>query len=84
MPVRVRITLIFSLLVFIILALVCSGIYYFSYQTRINNIKARLTNRAITTGRLLSQREIFDRDLIKRIDSSTTLSYKNKAVQAYN
>lgn len=84
MPVRVRITLIFSLLVFIILAIVCSGIYYFSYQTRINNIKSRLVNRAITTARLLSQREIFDRELIKRIDSSTTLSYKNKTVQAYN
>lgn len=84
MPVRVRITVIFSLLVFIILAIVCSGIYYFSYQTRINNIKSRLTNRAITTGRLLSQQEIFDKDLIKRIDSSTTLSYKNKTVQAYN
>jgi hypothetical protein len=82
MPVRVRITLIFSLLVFIILAIVCTGIYYFSFQTRINNIKSRLTNRAITTGRLLSQQEIFDKDLIKLIDSSTTLSYKNKTVQS--
>lgn len=84
MPVRVRITLIFSVLVFIILSLVCSGIYYFSYQARINNIKTRLTNRAITTARLLSQREIFDRALIQRIDSSTTLSYINKIVQAVN
>ena len=84
MPVRVRITLIFSLLVFIILSLVCSGIYYFSYQARINNIKTRLTNRAITTARLLSQREIFDRSLIQRIDSATTLSFKNKIVQAVN
>jgi signal transduction histidine kinase len=84
MPVRVRITLIFSLFVFIILSLVCSGIYYFSYQARINNIKTRLTNRAITTARLLSQREIFDRSLIQRIDSSTTLSFKNKIVQAVN
>lgn len=84
MPVRVRITLIFSLLVFIILAIVCSGVYYFSYQTRINNIKTRLTNRAITTARLLSQREIFGRSLVQRIDSSTTLSFKKKSLQAYN
>lgn len=84
MPVRVRIILIFWLLVFVILSIVCTGIYYFSYQARINNIKTRLTNRAITTARLLSQREIFDRSLVQRIDSSTTLSYKNKAVQAYN
>ena len=84
MPVRVRITLLFSLLVFVILSLVCIGIYYFSYEARINNIKVRLTNRAITTGRLLSQKEIFDRNLIQRIDSSTTLSFNKKLVQAYN
>lgn len=84
MPVRVRITLIFSFFVFIILSLVCSGIYYFSYQARIVNIKTRLTNRAITTARLLSQREIFDRSLIQRIDSATTLSFQNKIVQAVN
>ena len=84
MPVRLRITLLFSLLVFFILSLVCAGIYYFSYEGRIQTIKSRLTNRAITTARLLSQREIFDRDLVRRIDSSTTLSLKNKVVQAYN
>lgn len=84
MPVRVRITLIFSLLVFFILSIVCTGIYYFYYQTRLNNIKTRLTNRAITTSRLLSQREIFDRSMVQRIDSATTLSFKKKTVQAYN
>jgi two-component system, OmpR family, sensor histidine kinase ArlS len=84
MPVRVRITLIFSLLVFVILSVVCIGIYYFSYQARISNIKTRLTNRAITTAKLLSQKEVFDRNLVQRIDSSTTLSFKGKMVQAYN
>lgn len=84
MPVRIRITLLFSLLVFIILSIVCSGIYYFSYQSRINAIEKRLTNRALTTARLLSQREIFDRELVRKIDSSTTISLINKSVQAYN
>jgi signal transduction histidine kinase len=84
MPVRVRITLLFSLLVFVILSIVCSGIYYFSYQSRINTIKTRLTNRATTTARLLSQREIFDRELVRKIDSFTTISLTNKTVQAYN
>jgi two-component system sensor histidine kinase ArlS len=84
MPVRLRITLLFSLLVFIILSIVCSGIYYFSYQSRLNTIKTRLANRAITTARLLSQRELFDRELVRKIDSSTTISLKNKTVQAYN
>ena len=84
MPVRLRITLLFSLFAFIILTVVCGGIYYFSYQSRIDTIKTRLTNRAITTARLLSQREIFDRDLVRRIDSSTTLAMKAKTVQAYD
>ncbi len=84
MPVRLRITLLFSLFAFIILSIVCGGIYYFSYQSRINTIKTRLTNRAITTARLLTQQEIFDQQVVRSIDSLTTLTLKNKTVQAYN
>lgn len=84
MPVRLRITLLFTLAVFIILGIVCAGIYYFASSSRTTTIKTRLTNRAITTARLLKQSEIFDRQLISRIDSSTTLALKNISVQAYN
>ena len=84
MPVRLRITFVFALLVFIILSIVCSGIYYFSYTSRVDAIERRLSNRAITTARLLSQREIFDKALIQRIDSFTTIALKNKAVQGYD
>lgn len=84
MPVRLRIMFLFALLVFFILGVVCTATYYFSYTSRINTIKIRLANRAITTARLLSQRELFDLELVKRIDSSTTISLKNKAVQAYD
>ena len=84
MPVRIRITLVFFLLVFVILGIVCSSVYYFSATSRSNNIQRRLTNRAITTGRLLSQSEVFDRALIARIDSSTTMSMKNKVVEAFD
>ena len=84
MPVRLRITLLFSLLVFFILSLVCLGIYYFFYTARVNNITQRLTNRAITTARLLSQQEIFDQATVRQIDSLTTISLKNKAVEAFD
>lgn len=84
MPVRLRITLLFTAMGFIILSLVCLSVYYFSYTSRINTIQTRLTNRAITTARLLSQAEVFDKALIQRIDSSTTISLKNKVVQAYD
>ena len=84
MPVRLRITILFTLMVFVVLGIVCSSIYYFTYKSRRDAIWVRLSNRAITTARLLSKSEIFDRQLIQRIDSLTTLALKNKSVQAYN
>lgn len=84
MPVRLRITLLFSLLVFIILGVVCGSIYFFSYKSRIKAIEKRLTNRAITTARLLSQSGYFDRRMVGKIDSLTTLALTNKSVQAFN
>lgn len=84
MGVRLRITLLFSLIVLIILMLVCGSVYFFSYQSRIKGIKTRLTNRAITTARLLSQSESFDRNLVRKIDSATTLSLVNKSIQVYD
>ena len=83
-PVRFRITVLFMILVSLILGIVCSGIYFFSYQARDDEIKKRLTNRAITTGRLLAQEEIFDQKLVQRIDSLTTITLINKIVQAYD
>ena len=84
MGVRLRITLLFSLIVFVILMLVCGSVYFFSYQNRLYTIKTRLTNRAITTARLLSQSESFDRNLVRKIDSATTLSLINKSIQVYD
>lgn len=84
MPVRLRITLLFTAIVFTILGLVCSAVFYFIHTNRLQNAKTRLTNRAITTGRLLSQSAIFNPELIQKIDSSTAMSFKHKSVQAYN
>ncbi|MBD0293673.1 MAG: HAMP domain-containing protein, partial [Flavisolibacter sp.] len=84
MPIRLRITFLFALVVFIILGMVCGAVYYFTYTTRIDTIRTRLANRAISTARLLSQSEIFNQHLIQRIDSLTTIALKNKIVQAYD
>lgn len=84
MRVRLKITFIFVALVMVILGMVCVGIYYFTNSARTETIKRRLTNRAITTARLLAQRETFDQRLVQRIDSLTTISLKNKIVQAYD
>ena len=84
MPVRNRITLLFTLLVVGILTLVCTSVYYFSYKNRIKDIQTRLANRAITTGRLLSQGGIFDRALIRKIDASTSVAMRDKIVEAFD
>ena len=84
MPVRLRITLLFTLMVFIILGIVCVFIFYFSQRSWSETMKTRLANRAITTARLLSTSGLFDRELVHRIDSLTTLTLKDKSVQAYN
>jgi len=84
MPVRLLITVLFTLIVFIILGIVGVFIFYFSQRSRSETIKARLANRAITTARLLSKSEIFDKDEVQRIDSLTTIALKDKSVQAYN
>ncbi len=84
MPVKLRITLLFTLMVFIILGIVCVSIYYFSHRSRSDTIKRRLANRAITTARLLSTSDLFDKEEVQQIDSLTTLTLKDKSVQAYN
>lgn len=84
MPVRIRITLFFALIVFAILTLVCTSIYYFSYVNRQNNFRIRLTNRAVTTARLLVQSETFNPELIQKIDASTAMAMENKTIQAYD
>jgi two-component system, OmpR family, sensor histidine kinase ArlS len=84
MPVKLRITLLFGLIVFVILALVCGTVFYFSYTERIIDIKTRLTNRSITLARLLGQSQVFDQQLLRKIDSSTTLAMKDKTFQAYD
>jgi len=84
MAVRTRITLLFTLLVVAILTLVCASVYYFSYTNRIKDIQTRLANRAITTGRLLSQRGVFDEALIRKIDASTSMAMQDKVIEAYD
>jgi signal transduction histidine kinase len=83
MPVRLRITFLFTALVFIIVGLVCGSIYYFSYKLRIDTVKIRLTNRAITIGRMISS-DVFSNELIQKIDTTTAIAFNHKVVEAYD
>jgi len=84
MHVRIKITLLFTLIMSLLLALFCGSIYIFFNSIRLRNIKAHLTNRALTTADMLNQPGIFDKKLIKRIDSITLIPMKEKTVQVYN
>src|SRR5690348_2524245 len=84
MRVRLKITLLFTMIMFLLLSLLCGFIYYFSHTTRLENIKAHLTNRALTTANMLRQPHIFDKQLMNKIDSTIVRSIKNKSIQAYD
>jgi two-component system, OmpR family, sensor histidine kinase ArlS len=84
MPVRLKITLLFSTIAFFILGIVCVTVYLFSLSSRKNYIDARLTNVAITTGRFLSRAETFNARLVQKIDSLTAIAFARKTVQAYD
>jgi len=84
MPLRLKITFLFSLIVFFILGIVCVIVYYFSLSNRSSYIDRRLTSVAVTTGRFLSRAEIFNPNLIQNIDSLTAIAFQRKTVQAYD
>ncbi len=84
MHVRIKITLVFTLIMSLLLALFCGFIYYFFYSIRLGNTKAHLSNYAISTANMLEEPGIFDKGLINKIDSVTIIPMKHKAVQAYN
>jgi signal transduction histidine kinase len=69
---------------FLLLSLLCGFIFYFSYTNRLENIKALLTNRALTTSNMLEQSMMVDPVLMNKIDSITGIAIKNKTIQAYN
>jgi signal transduction histidine kinase len=68
----------------ILLALFCGSIYFFFENIRVRNMKAHLTNRALTIAGMLNEPGIFDQKLIKKIDSITVIPMKDKTVQVYN
>ena len=84
MPIRIRITVIFTLLVALVLTIVCLSVYFFSYTLRVNTIQTRLINKAITIGNLLDQSDFSAEKLVSRIESSTFLSYSDKVTQVYD
>lgn len=83
MPVKIKISLWFTLIAALLLAAVGSTVYYIAAGNRVSNIKTRLINRAITTARFLREGETFNEQVITKIDALTASALKQKTVQAY-
>jgi signal transduction histidine kinase len=84
MAIKLKITLLFTLIMFLLLALLCGSIYYFSHNIRLENIKTQLVSRAMTTANMLRQPGVFTEGLMNKIDSAMVRPIKNKSIQAYN
>ena len=84
MHVRIKITLLFTFIMSLLLALFCGFIYYLFYSIRLEDIKAHLTNHALTTANMLDEPGTFDYSLMKKIDSVTVIPMKNKTIEVYN
>lgn len=84
MSVRLKITFLFTAIVFCILGLAFVMIYLVSTEKRERYIDSRLTNLAITTGNFLSRKEYFKPEIISKIDSLTSISFTRKTIQAYD
>ncbi len=84
MPVRIRITLLFALAVFVILSLLCGVVYYVSYNNRLELIKTRLTNRGLNTMNLLNKSAVFNSELVQKVDSTTSFQFRDKEIQVYD
>ncbi len=84
MPVRLRLTLLFSLLVFILLGLICTGVYIAATKTRQYTVGQRLESRAKNVGALLSREAGFSIDQIRKMDSVTKMVLRRKIALAYD
>lgn len=84
MKIKYRITLLFTIIVLAILAVLCSAIYYSSELTREKNFKNRLRNRALTVAKYLIEVTDKDQELMKKIEENTVFSLQRKCVIVYN
>lgn len=84
MSIRTRITWQFTIIVTSILVLFFIFIYLFYADFRREEYYSRLTNKALTTARLLIEVQEIDHDLLKIIDKNALNALHNEKVVIYN
>jgi len=84
MTIRVKLTVVFTLMVVAILLLFCGSIYYFSSKTRENSFYMRLKNRSTNTARHLVDTQGITGDLLKTLDKNISTVSSHSNVSIYN
>ena len=85
MKIRNRITFLFTAVVIGILFLVCYSVFYFSALSRQADFRKRLKVRAITTVRLLvNKNDGIDKEQLKKLDQTTFTAIQQKSIVVYN
>lgn len=84
MPIRLRIALLFTILVCAILLIVGYVVYYISYQGRLDAVQTRLTLRANNIVSFFKQAEAANGDLIQKIDNWTAAPLRDKEIQVFD
>lgn len=84
MKIKIKITLLFTLLVTMIIIVFSLAVYYFSDLSRKSEFSHRLRNRALTTTRLLLEVEEINKSLLRKIDSFTMNLLFEENIAIYN
>jgi Signal transduction histidine kinase len=84
MPVKLRITLLFTAMVCTILLLVGGTVYYIFSKSRLDMLTTRLTLRANNIASFLKNSDVFNSQLIEKINTSTAATIRDKEIQVYD
>lgn len=82
MGIKNRITLTFTLIITIILLLLCSAVYIFSYRDRVEHFRQRLDGKANNTVILINTRD-FNNDMLSMVNESIISSLMRKSIRVY-
>lgn len=84
MKIRIKLTLLFIVIVAIIITLASVAIYYSSADYRKDDFYNRLMNKAISTARLLIEVDEVNATLLRRIERDNPLSLPDEKIIIYN
>jgi len=80
MSIKYQIAFLFSLLVMLILALVSSAVYFFSFKDRQDTFNSRLTKRALYTARIYADSSASGFALLRKLDATATSALYEKSI----